>query len=273
MVSIPKKVTERLLKEVGRFQKVLQAAKDRDVNESDTVTIITDMLSSVFGFDKYSEVTSEQAIRGTYCDLAVRLDGGIKYLIEVKAIGLNLKENHLRQAVNYGANQGIQWVILTNGVNWEIYRVIFEKPISHELICSFNFLELSPRREQDQDQLFLLCKEGLNKDAIEEFHEHVQSVNRFAIAAVVLSEPVLDVIRREIRRLSQGVAVTTDEIERILLGDVLKRDVVEGEAAQKARNRVKKAAARALRAKKADKDESQEEVTIDQDLMPQAPTA
>jgi hypothetical protein len=28
----------------------------------------------VFGFDKYSEITSEQAIRGTFCDLAVPLE-------------------------------------------------------------------------------------------------------------------------------------------------------------------------------------------------------
>ena len=123
MVKIPKKVLERLIKEIGKYQRVLQTAKDRDVNESDTVTIITDMLAGIFGFDKYTEITSEQAIRGTYCDLAVKLDGKIKYLIEVKAIGLNLKENHLRQAVGYGANHGIPWVVLTNGIDWQIYKI------------------------------------------------------------------------------------------------------------------------------------------------------
>ena len=95
MGTISKKVLDRLGKNVGKYQRVLKAARDRDVNESDTVTIITDMLGSVFGFDKYTDITSEQAIRGTYCDLAVNLDGKIKYLIEVKAIGLTLKENHL----------------------------------------------------------------------------------------------------------------------------------------------------------------------------------
>ncbi len=65
MVKIPNKVSERLKKEIGQFQKILSTATDRDVNESDTVTIITDMLANVFGFDKYTEITSEQAIRGT----------------------------------------------------------------------------------------------------------------------------------------------------------------------------------------------------------------
>ena len=45
MVKIPKKVSARLKKEVNRFQNILTTAKDRDVNESDTVTIITDMLA------------------------------------------------------------------------------------------------------------------------------------------------------------------------------------------------------------------------------------
>ena len=53
------------------------------------------MLADLFGFDKYTEITSEQAIRGTYCDLAVKLEGKIKYLVEVKAIGLMLKDNQV----------------------------------------------------------------------------------------------------------------------------------------------------------------------------------
>jgi hypothetical protein len=40
------------------------------------------MLAGVFGYDKYSEVTSEFAIRGTYCDLAIKIDGALKTLIE-----------------------------------------------------------------------------------------------------------------------------------------------------------------------------------------------
>ena len=158
MAAIPKKVSERLTRSVGIFQRVLKDAKTRDVNEADTVTIVTDMLAEVFGYDKYSDITSELAIRGTFCDLAVKDKGSIKFIIEVKAIGLTLRENHLRQAVNYGANQGIPWVILTNGVNWEIYRIGFDKPITHEQVCQFDFLELSARKKKDHEILYLLCK-------------------------------------------------------------------------------------------------------------------
>jgi predicted type IV restriction endonuclease len=240
-VKVPKRVTERLSTEIRRFQNVLKKAKDRDVNESDTVTIITDILSNVFGYDKYSEITSEQAIRGTYCDLAIKIDGKIKYLIEVKAVGLDLKENHLRQALNYGANNGVPWIVLTNGINWEIYKIKFEQPIDYDLVCAFNFTELNPKNQDHQERAFLLCKEGIATAAIEEFHDHIQSVNRFMIGAITLTEPVINTIRKELKRTSPGVKVTNEEIENILVSQVLKRDVMEEETFQNARRRISRA--------------------------------
>jgi predicted type IV restriction endonuclease len=257
MANVPKNIAERLSKQLGTFQRVLASAKDRDVNESDTVTIITDMLADLFGFDKYTEVTSEQAIRGTYCDLAVKLEGVIKYLIEVKAIGLTLKENHLRQAVNYGANQGIPWVVLTNGIQWEIYRIKFERPIDQEHTCSIDILDLNARKAEDLERLYLLCREGLAKDAIEEFHAHAQNVNRFVIAALIQSDPVLNVLRRELRRLAPDAKVTIEEIQA-LLPDVLKRDVMECESAKQAERRVRKSSQKTLRKRRKKRAENED---------------
>lgn len=240
MAAIPKKTIERLNKTVGKFQKVLSVAKDRDVNEADTVSIIVDMLAEVFGFDKYLEVTSEHAIRSTYCDLAIKINEKIQYIIEVKAIGLNLNEHHLRQVVEYGANKGVQWVVLTNGINWEIHRIRFEKPISYDLICSFNFLEISPKKTEDQDRLFLLCKKGLSSEAREDYYEHIQCVNRFVIGAITIDDTVVNTIRRELKKLSAGLKIENPEIEKILKNEVLKRDVLEGDEASKAKSRIKR---------------------------------
>ena len=81
-MAIPARVAERLASGLKRFQPVLSSAKGRDVNESDTSMIVTDVLAEVFGYDKYSEVTRELAIRGTYCDLATRIEGKFQMLIE-----------------------------------------------------------------------------------------------------------------------------------------------------------------------------------------------
>ncbi len=248
MAQIPKKVIDRFGSELGKFQRILMAAKDRDVNEADTVTIVKDILADLFGFDKYSEITSEVAIRGTFCDLAVKIDGTIKYLIEVKAIGLTLKEDHLRQARDYGANHGAEWVVLTNGVSWMIRRIRFERPITTEPVCDFNLLQLSARKEDDRDRLFLLCKEGISKAAIQQFHERQLAVNRFILTALMLTDPVIDVLRRELRRFAPDARASEVEIRNILTNEVFKREVLDCEDAERARALVKKASSRQLRA-------------------------
>ena len=109
-MPISPRVADRLAAGLKRYQPVLTAARSRDVNESDTSMIVTDILGEVFGYDKYSEITRELCIRGTFCDLATRINDKFQLLIEVKAIGLGLKDAHIKQAVDYAANQGIEWV-------------------------------------------------------------------------------------------------------------------------------------------------------------------
>src|SRR5687767_14282350 len=113
MMTVPRKVRERLSSGLKRYQPVLAAAQSRDLNESDTSMIVSDMLAEVFGYDKYTEVTRELCIRGTFCDLALRIDEKFQLLVEVKAIGTELKDPHVKQVVDYAANQGIEWVALT----------------------------------------------------------------------------------------------------------------------------------------------------------------
>jgi hypothetical protein len=251
MAQVPTKVADRLAAGIRRFQPILASAKSRDVGESDTVIIVTDILSEVFGYDKYSEITSETSIRGTWCDLAIKLEGAIEFLIEVKAIGLDLKDSHTKQAVDYSANQGTDWVILTNGETWRIYKVTFAKPITHELVLEINFSQLNPKKSGDISMLYHLTREGWLRSALGEFHTQQQALSRFFLGAMVLSTPVLEVIRRELRRLSPDVKIGAEQIKSALVQEVLKREVVEGEKADEARKKVNKAASRLLRTRPA----------------------
>lgn len=218
------------------------------MGEADTVTIIKDMLSDVFGYDKYSELTSEFAIRGTYCDLATKIDGVLQTLIEVKAIGLDLKDLHVKQAIYYAANQGVDWVILTNGMCWRVYRLTFSKPIDQELVVDIDFSTLNPRSESDLELLYLWCKEGWQRSVLSEYHTQKQALSRFFVGAMLQTDPVLEVIRRELRRISPDVRIDTDQIKAVLLSEVIKREVIEGDKADEARKKIARAASKALRA-------------------------
>ena len=248
MATVPKKVAERLVAGIKRYQPILAAAKARDVGEADTVTIIKDMLADVFGYDKYSDVTSEHSIRGTFCDLAIKIDNQLQTLIEVKAIGIDLKDQHVRQAIDYAANQGVDWVLLTNGITWRVYHLIFAKPIDQELVLEIDFCALSSRAEGDIELLYLWCKEGWQRSVLGEYHTQKQALSRFFVGAILQSDTVLDVIRRELRRVSPDVRIDSSQIKDVLVNEVIKREVLEGDKAEEARKKITKAANNALRA-------------------------
>jgi hypothetical protein len=250
-VPVPKKVASRLVDGIKRYQPILAQAKARDVNETDTVTIIKDVLADVFGYDKYSEVTSEHAIRGTYCDLALKLDGSVACLIEVKAIGLELQDKHTKQAVDYAANQGCEWVLLTNGVIWKVYHVTFTRPINADMVLEVDFASLNPKSDSDLETLFLFCKEGFQRSALGEFNSQRQALSRFFLGNMVLTDPVVDVIRRELRKVSPDVKIDNEQIRAVLVNEVLKREVLEGDQAAEAKKRINRVANKALREKAA----------------------
>ena len=248
MATVPKKVAERLVAGIKRFQPILTAAKARDVGETDTVTIIKDMLADIFGYDKYTELTSEFAIRSTYCDLAIKLDGKLSTLIEVKAIGIDLKEAHVKQAVDYAANQGVDWVLLTNGVRWCVYHVFFTRPIQQEIVVDIDFSTLTSKSASDVETLYLWCKEGWQRSALGDFHAQKQALSRFFLGAMVLSDSVLEVVRRELRRVSPDVRIDIEQIRSVLVNEVLKREVMEGDKADEARRKISRSANKSLRA-------------------------
>ena len=246
MANIPVKARTRIMEGIKRFKPIVAKAIDKDVNESDTVAIILDILSEVFGYDKYSEITSEFAIKKTFCDLAIKIDGQLRLLLEAKAAGLNLKEQHIKQAVDYGANSGVEWVILTNSVQWKVYRIIFGKPVSSELIYEFDLLQINTKKECDFDLLYYLSKEAMSKtgkDALDEYHSHKQILNKFFMSQILLSEPVLDAIRKTLKKISPETKCSNDEIHGIINDEIIKRDVLDDERTPAAKKAITKALA------------------------------
>ena len=90
--------------------------------------------------------------------------------------------------------------------------------------------------------LYLWCKEGWQRSVLGEYHTQKQALSRFFVGAMLQTEPVLDVIRRELRRVSPDVKIDTEEILQVLTAEVIKRDVLDGDKADDARKKVARAA-------------------------------
>ncbi len=172
-MTVPARAAGRLSAGLKRFAPILSTARAHNVNESATSRIVTHMLADIFGYDMYSEETREPAIR----------EEGFQILIEVKAIGLQLEEPHVRQAVDYASNRGIEWVALTNGHLWQVFRVIFSKPVDAELVLDLDLLSLSPKNNRDLESLYLLTRESMLKSGLYAYHDRLQATNKLRPAA------------------------------------------------------------------------------------------
>lgn len=238
-MSVSAKVAARIATQLKRYQPILEQAKQRDISESDTSLIICDLLSDVLGYKKFDHITTEHNIRGSYVDLAVQTDGTIRFLIEVKAIGIPLRDQHVKQIVDYAANQGTEWVVLTNGAVWRIYKIQFTQPIEKTLICEFDLLSSGPKSPDVIECFGNLSREEFSKETMTEFLHQKEITSKFAIASVLLTEGMIEELRKEIRRLS-GIRVDPEYLREMLSDEVIKRELIDSDDGKTAQTTVKR---------------------------------
>jgi len=240
VMPVSAKVANRIAAQMKRYQGVLATIQKKDLSEADTVTVINDILADVCGYDKYHEVTSQYEIRGTFVDLAVKVDENIRFLIEVKAVGIELKDIHIKQAIDYAANEGIEWVVLTNGAVWRVYNVHFGQPIEKILVCEVDLIALSPKSDEILECFGNLSREGFSKGKMADLLHQKQLTNKFTVAALLISDDVLDDLRKEIRRLGSRIKVEVDYLRALLTNEIVKRDLIDSEEAKAAVQNVRR---------------------------------
>ncbi len=103
---------------------LIQAQRD-NLNEADTVMRITKFFVDVLGYDAMSEISRETHLKGKFVDIAIKIDGVMRLLIEAKAAGVTLRDRHIEQAEKYAFRNNYRWVLLTNGVVWNLYHLTF----------------------------------------------------------------------------------------------------------------------------------------------------
>ena len=97
------------------------------------------------------------------------------------------------------------------------------------------------RDEENKNSLVILCKEGLSSDAISEFHERVNLVNKYTISAIISNDSVVNAIRLQLRKLSSGLKIANEEVTEILMEEGIKRDILDDDHFKKAKAKVKRA--------------------------------
>ena len=221
--------TQKLLKFTQSIKEYKKKFLDKplgELDESGTRLLINHFLTEMLGYETLSEVKTEYMIKGTYADYVIQIGGKRHFLVEVKALSLNLSSNHLRQSINYGANEGIDFVLLTNGMVFELYKVLFEKPISHELIFSLDLSELS-NLKLIADQLQYLHKDAVLKKGLDVLWDRHSALSPKNLSKLLFSTEVVKFLQKELKKkysIKFDEVVIESAVKRIAMESVIIED-------------------------------------------------
>jgi predicted type IV restriction endonuclease len=137
----------------------------------------------------------------------------------VKRVNTKLAGKHLRQVEMYAVNEGVEWVILTSGVNWQVYHITGGLPVLVDLALEVDLLGESPQTKANK--LYYLTKESLRRHQIDELWQAKRATSPKSLAKVLCSDAVASVIRKELKRTT-GQNVSTADVVQLLKETVLK---------------------------------------------------
>lgn len=214
-----KNAKERIRESIKKFRSPLAELVARDANEGDTRLLVTDMLCDALGFDKYEDLTTEYLVKGEFADYGLRINRQLVAFVEVKRCSQKLNERHLRQVTTYAMNEGVEWIFLTNGQHWETYHLTGGLPISIEKVDMVDLLNTEEHWQKKVDKFFAISKEGISHKVLETLWRSKVATSPSALKESLLSEGVLDALRKEIKRKS-GHKIENDEIKQLLIDEV-----------------------------------------------------
>lgn len=203
----------RIKRPLKKLVPYLLQAKEQNMNEADTVRRVTKVLEDALGYDPLVEISREAQLKGKYLDLLIKVDDVARLTVEAKRAGIKLRDRHIDQAYTYASTNNIPWVLLTNGVVWNLYHLTFEEGIEYERAFSVDFSKHD--LDAAADKLVLLHRENVRKGGLEDFWECQIALSWPSIAKALFQEDVLRRIRREIRRTA-GILIDTEDLSERL---------------------------------------------------------
>lgn len=211
-----------------RFATAFREARERSANESDTVMYLIKFFEEVLGYDALKgEISKELAIKDRFCDIALKVDGSVRVLVEVKAAGIKvLADKHIEQAENYASRAGLTWVLLSNGIEWRLYHLTFNEAegIAHDVAFEANLIDdLDKDPEALWAKLDLLSRIAVKKGSLEEFWAQKKVLSPASLVRVLFHEDVLRPIRRALRKDAEALLDLQDVFNAV-------RDVISKEA-------------------------------------------
>ncbi len=190
---------QNLLERLKRYRKRYIKKQYEELDESATRLMVNTLLTDVFGYAELEDIKTEYRIRGEYADYIIQLARKKHFVVEVKSIQLDLTEKHLRQSVNYAANEGIDWIILTNGKQIELYKVLFTKPINSRKIFEFD-LSNNEDFKKMPEFLVYLTKKSIQKNELPDFWKRFEALEPMQLSKNLYDVEVVKFLKKVLKK-------------------------------------------------------------------------
>jgi hypothetical protein len=184
------------------------------LDESATRIMTNYFLTEILGYQELEEIKTEYRIKSEYADYVVQLKRKKHFVVEVKSIDLDLNEKHLRQSLSYAANEGIDWILLLNGREIQLFRVNFGKPISTTLIYKIDLLDKDDFKKAPS-LLWYLTKRAVEKGELEIFWKRTNALNPVNLSKLLYSEEIVKRLRNDLKDQT-GIYFQTEDVARSL---------------------------------------------------------
>ncbi len=201
-------------KPLKKYRTLFLDARDTALNEADTVLRLCRFFEEVLGYDGIQDISREAEMKHKYVDICLKIDGRVRLLVEAKAAGQQLRDRHIEQAQAYASQNNFQWVLLTNGVDWNLYHLTFEEGIEYERAFTVSLAEASSLDAAAQS-LSILHRRSLGKGELEAFWKMTAALGPAPIGKALFQQATLMLLRREIRK-DTGILIDTEDLAKAL---------------------------------------------------------
>jgi stress response protein SCP2/predicted type IV restriction endonuclease len=200
-------------------QQLLKRAMQDSPNESQSRLLLDRILQDVLGY-ALGEIQTERKIQGRVADYVLAPGGVDALVIEAKRLGAPLRDKQIFQATSYAAYAGIRWALLTNVVNWQLYRVATENKVEADLVFTIDLQ--NGLDDESAYRLMLLSKTGIARcELLEKLWRKKVALSPESLIAAILNEEVLNKIRAVLLR-ERGYPLTNQEIQDAIEREILR---------------------------------------------------
>jgi len=172
----------------------------RNSSEEDIRIWCCNALVHALGYDQSKNIKTEVKVLGQSADIVLHQNDQVFLVIECKNTKSHLRSQVRDQAAGYAMNFSAEWIVITNGLIWKLYRVIPQPGKDPKFIEVFDvaLLDEDGVSEEDAENLYLISPRAVFCGDLEKKSHEVACTSKKRILRALESERVVKALKTQL---------------------------------------------------------------------------